>query len=299
MLSWSVMVILILVLLGLCLGSFVNALVWRLHKQEEREEIERQPWSLRTFVPKLLLLLRKSDDKYSIATGRSMCTHCGHGLAAKDLVPVASYLWLRGKCRYCRKPIQDTPMAELVTPLVFVISYIFWPTEFTGAGLFTFVLWLVFLVGFVALSLYDLKWFLLPDRVVFPLIGLAIIQVLIVATLFGGGWSVILEAFWGVAIGSGIFYLLHLVSGGTWIGLGDVKLGVVLGLLVGGPANAFMVIFVASLLGTLIALPLLLTGRATRTSHLPFGPFLMAATFIVVIFGGQLIDWYTGALIGS
>lgn len=256
------MVIVILVVLGLALGSFVNAFVWRLHKGRD--------W----------------------VRERSECTHCHHELAAKDLVPVLSYLWLRGRCRYCRKPIQDSPLTELITPLLFVVSYLYWPYALHGAGLFTFCLWLVFLVGFVALGLYDLRWFLLPDKIVFPLIGLAGLQVLVMAALYHGGWPVLLGAAWGVVIDSGIFYLLFQLSGGKWIGGGDVKLGIVLGLLVGGPGKALLLLFIASLLGTLVALPLLLSGKAKRSTPLPFGPFLLAGAVITVLFGTRLIGWY-------
>src|SRR5579859_6630448 len=127
------MIVVLLIVLGLCFGSFVNALVWRLHEH-------------RNFVNE-----------------RSECTHCHHVLAPKDLVPVVSWLLLRGKCRYCRKPIQDTPVAELLVPALWVVSYVYWPHAlYSSLGLFTFVAWLLFVVGFVALAIYDFKWFLLP-----------------------------------------------------------------------------------------------------------------------------------------
>lgn len=305
------MVILILIVLGLCLGSFVNAFVWRFHKQQERQQLSGSPLTLRSAIPKLLLRLRKRDDTYSITTGRSMCVHCEHELAPKDLIPVVSYVWLRGKCRYCRKPIDDTPIPELVTPLLFVVSYIFWPVALSGVGLFVFVAWLVFLVGFVVLSLYDYKWYELPHRIVLPLIGLAALQAGVVATVYDGGLRSLGQAATGALIGGGVFYILYIISPkekltegpdtglevSKWIGFGDITLGVLLGLLVGGPSNALLLIFVASLLGTLVALPLMAIGRATRTSHLPFGPFLMAAAVIVKLWGAALIAWYTGQFI--
>src|SRR5688572_14928277 len=119
------MMILMLVLAGLVLGSFVNALVWRLHV--------RRDW----------------------VRDRSECPHCHHKLAALDLIPVLSWLMLRGKCRYCGKPIDDSPLTELALPALFVVSYIFWPQPLVGVGLFEFVLWIVFLTGFLALAIYD------------------------------------------------------------------------------------------------------------------------------------------------
>jgi leader peptidase (prepilin peptidase)/N-methyltransferase len=162
-----------------------------------------------------------------------------------------------------------------------------------GEGIVSFVFWLVFVVGFVALIIYDLRWFLLPHSIVLPLIGLAVVYVLLEAFALGGGTAVLLAAFWGAVTIGGLFYVLFKFSQEKWIGGGDITLGVLLGLLVGGPAKAFLLIFVASLLGTLVAVPLLLARRATRSTHLPFGPFLILAGVIVMLFGQQIIDWYT------
>src|SRR6185369_3402365 len=106
--------IVILALLGLIFGSFVNALTWRLHEQEKLAGKKG----------------KKAADRrqaLSISTGRYMCSNCGHELAAKDLVPVFSWLWLRGKCRYCGARIPDSPIVELATGLLFALSYAAWP----------------------------------------------------------------------------------------------------------------------------------------------------------------------------
>jgi len=91
-----------------------------------------------------------------------MCPHCKHPLAAKDLIPVLSWLQLRGKCRYCKVPIEDTPLPELGVAALFVASYIWWPMEFTTMGKVNFIAWLIVLVGFMALIIYDLRWLTLP-----------------------------------------------------------------------------------------------------------------------------------------
>ncbi len=265
------MIILVLVVLGLAFGSFVNALVWRVHKQSTVKK------SLRS--------------KYSISTGRSMCTHCGHGLAVKDLIPVLSWLWLRGKCRYCHKRIDDNPLAELLTPFLFVVSYLFWPLSWSTEGKVLFGFWLVLVVGLVALFIYDLRWLLLPNRIVFPLFGVAASQ-FVLQLLFGGGWQVVITSFWGVVVGGGIFWIIFQFSDGKWIGGGDVKLGWLLGALVGGPLQSLLLLFIASLLGTLVSGPLLIMGKANRKTHLPFGPFLIASGAIVYLFGSGLIVWY-------
>lgn len=288
------MTILILLVLGLCLGSFVNAFVWR-HYQKEFAPQERAEAKATKKAKKSAQTDELTAEQLSIIRGRSMCTHCHHELAAKDLIPVVSYLWLRGKCRYCGARIEDSPLAELLTPLLFVVSYIFWPLSLQGQGLVSFIFWLVFLVGFAALIVYDLRWFLLPHSIVVPLTGLALLQVVLEATLYHGGLESLLHAFWGALVIGGLFFTLYRLSNEKWIGGGDITLGILLGLLVGGPANALLLVFVASLLGTLVAIPiLLLLRKPIRTTHLPFGPFLILAAVIVMLFGKQTIDWYVG-----
>lgn len=259
------MIVLLLIGLGLCFGSFVNALVWRLRKNRD--------W----------------------VKERSECLKCHHQLGALDLIPVLSWLYLRGKCRYCHAPIPDSPFVELTVPALFVISYLAWPLPFEGVGLFQFVLWLVFLVAFTALAVYDLKWYLLPDKIVFPLIGLTVVQLVIVALWTGNVGEAALAAL-SAAILAGLFLLLYVVSKGAWIGFGDVKLAIILGALAGTPLKAMFLLFVASTLGSLIALPLVLKGKAGRQTKLPFGPLLLAGTIITVLWGQTALDWYMGLL---
>ena len=262
------MVIAVLIVLGLCFGSFVNAFVWRLH--EGRDWVKE----------------------------RSECVHCHHELAAKDLVPVLSWLWLRGKCRYCHKPISaQYPLIEASTAILFVLSWIYWPYLVQGAQIVVFGLWLVILTGLIALLVYDLKWMLLPNKLVFPLTGLAATMQLMIILSNWQGWGKLLSIAIAVLIGGGIFYILFQLSDGRWIGGGDVKLGFLLGLLAGTPAKSLLVIFLAGLLGSLVSLPLIASKKLGRTSTIPFGPFLIVAGIIAVLFGNQIIDWYTRAFI--
>jgi prepilin signal peptidase PulO-like enzyme (type II secretory pathway) len=266
------MILLVLIGLGLIFGSFVNALVWRLH--------EGKDW----------------------VRDRSVCTHCHHVLAAKDLVPVLSYLYLRGKCRYCRKPINDTPFAEVLTAVWFAASYAFWPYLILTGGLdsmlngLLFGLWLVASVILIALLIYDKRWFLLPDKMVFPLIAVSAVWLAVRTWQYGDAGTVLLNAGLSVLVISGLFYVLFQVSKGKWIGGGDVKLGLALGVFAGTPLQACLLLFVASLAGTLAAVPALLQGRATRAMHIPFGPFLIVGLLITVLLGRQLLDWYGGLM---
>jgi prepilin signal peptidase PulO-like enzyme (type II secretory pathway) len=274
-----VMIIVILTLLGLSLGSFVNALVWRLHEQAQSPR--KRTASLK---------------ELSITKGRSMCPNCKHTLGVWDLLPIVSWLWLRGKCRYCHKPINwQYPLVELLTASLFVISFLFWPYEMDASGLLGFVLWLVALVIFMALIVYDLRWMLLPNRLVFPLTMLGAAGV-IMQVILQSDLSIVVDAALSLAVAGGIFYVLFQVSDGKWIGGGDVKLGFAIGLLLARPDLSFLMLFVASFLGTLVAIPGMLTGKLSRTSRLPFGPFLIIATILVQLFGLNLIEWYTNLL---
>ncbi len=273
------MVIAILSVLGLMLGSFANALVWRTAQADP-------------------LVNKKQNKKLkgknlSIATGRSVCVHCGHELAAVDLVPVFSWLVLKGRCRYCVKPISwQYPAVELATSLLFVGSYIFWPQALQGMEWLYFGVWLVVVVGFVALTVYDIRWFLLPDKIVFPLMRIASLGVLARLIYEGQVVDTLVHTMLAVFAGGGIFWVLFQISDGTWIGGGDVKLGWLIGLLLGSWPLSFLMIFIASLLGTTVSLPQIVVGRAKKGSHLPFGPYLMAATVVVQLFGASLIAWY-------
>jgi prepilin signal peptidase PulO-like enzyme (type II secretory pathway) len=267
-----------LLALGLAAGSFVNALVWRLHEQSKKDKE------------------RKTKGKnLSILNGRSMCVHCHHVLAWYDLIPILSWAALKGKCRYCGKPISaQYPIVETITALVFVLSYVFWPTSFSADGEWLLLAtWLAGATGLVALAVYDLKWMLLPNKIIYPtLIVAATGRAVYIAVFSDRVWHALFLWAFSVVIASGVFYVLFMVSKGKWIGYGDVRLGLVTGTLLADPELAVAMIFVASLIGTLVVLPALLKGRRTLASRLPYGPFLIAGTAIILLFGESLLNWY-------
>ncbi len=271
------MIIAILIVTGLCFGSFVNALVWRLHEQEKdtkSHKLSKQP-------------------SLSIVNGRSICPGCKHTLAPKDLVPVLSWLSLGGRCRYCGKPISGQyPLVELATAGLFVASYFWWPVAVNGIQDAIFGLWLMILIGLIALLVYDLRWSLLPNRIIHPLNVIATGMALISIVSANKPLIALLNTILAVVVGGGIFYLIFQVSRGKWIGGGDVRLGWLLGLIVATPARSVLFIFLASLIGSLVSLPLLASHRLKRTSTIPFGPFLIIATIIVQLFGHSILFWY-------
>lgn len=278
------MITAMLLAVGLSLGSFVNALVWRVHEQET-EAGKKKP-------------NRKYLRELSITKGRSMCPMCHHELRIIDLIPVYSWLRQGGKCRYCHKPISaQYPLVELLTAGLFGLSYAFWPVAISRVEVLSFGLWLVLLTGLVALLVYDLKWLLLPNRIMYPLAGVAGLLAAVELVTADGPLSALFNVILAVAIGGGIFYGLFQVSNGKWIGGGDVKLGWLLGLVVATPARAVLVIFSAAALGSLVSLPLLASKRLQRNSVIPFGPFLIIGAIITVLWGSDILDWYQDTFI--
>ena len=257
-------ILVMLTLVGLCLGSFVNAAVWRLKVRKD------------------------------LVKDRSECVHCHHKLAAKDLVPLFSWLVLKGKCRYCKKPISPQyPLVEAVVAIFFVGSYLVWPYILDSTyAWFDFGLWLVYGVALAVLFVYDLRWQLLPDRVVKPLIALGAVD--FIARAFHEQWP--FQRFFGELILAllaicGLYWVLHAVSKGAWVGFGDVKLGAFMGLALGWQ-NALLALFLANLIGVLVILPGLLTKKLSRKSRLPFGPFLIAAFIIAGLWGVEISRLY-------
>lgn len=266
------MIIAVLAVLGLCLGSFVNALVWRLSEQAKT---------------------KKPSKELSILHGRSMCPQCRHTLKALDLLPLLSWLALRGKCRYCGQPISaQYPLVEAATALLFIGSYTWWPNPVHGVQVALLGLWLVILTGLMALVVYDLRWMLLPNRIMRPLSYLAVIYACLEVIAADKPGTALLNTVLAVAVGGGIFYILYQLSGGKWIGGGDVKLGWLLGLIAGTPGRSLLFIFIAAMLGSLVSLPLLAVKRLKRSSTIPFGPFLIVGVVVVQLFGHSILDWY-------
>lgn len=283
------MSIIFLGLVGLVFGSFAGAQVWRLRAQQLVEDKKAgEPYDKQEYKALIGLTNSKLKDD------RSRCLSCGHVLHWYDLFPLFSWLSTGGRCRYCHKPIgKFEPLIELGMAGYFVLSLVFWPAPFaSGYEVAQFLLWLIAGVLLVILFAYDAKWFLLPDRLIFPLIA--------VATLYAGievfqdpdKVGALLTVGGSIAILSGIYFVLWLVSKGKWIGFGDVKLGIALGLLLGRWELAFLALFLANLIGCLIVLPGLLAGKISRTTHIPFGPMLIAGFFITALWGTFILDWY-------
>jgi len=219
-----------------------------------------------------------------------MCPHCKHQLSQLDLIPVFSWLALRGQCRYCGKPISvQYPIVELKTAALFVLSYIaLAPHGFIGWLNFGF--WLYFLIVLIILAVYDLKWYLLPDKALLPAMGVAIIW-LVIKIGETGQLNVVYGPLLAAVAAGGFFYAIAALSGGRWMGGGDVKLVFLMGLLL-GPAKTGVAMALAFNAAAIVGLTLISTKIKKRTDYIAFGPFLVAATIAAMLYGPAIINWY-------
>ncbi len=266
--------IVLLFFLGLVFGSFINALVYRVKYNS----------------------VKKNIPKLSIVNGRSICPNCKHQLQSIDLIPLLSWIFLRGKCRYCHKSISiQYPLVEIVTALLFVFSFIYWKNGFNLGGYVELAIWLLILTLLISLAIYDIRWKIIPTKIIYLIYPLVIANDLI-NIYISKDFFLFLGYLLGFLILGGLFYLLFQISSGKWIGGGDVRLGFLLGLLVGGPLSSILLLFLASVIGTISSIPFVLSGRLKKKSTIPFGPFLIIGATIVYFFGTQIINWYKSKL---
>lgn len=254
---------------GLIVGSFLNCLIWRLHTGEGL-------WD------------------------RSHCPKCNQKIAWYDNIPVLSYLLLGAKCRHCNKNISwQYPVVELATGLLFVMSYylnleslitnnglnfIIHDSKFMIQQLESFFIIAVMIIIFI----YDLRWYLILDKITIP----SIIIIFITNLVLGVSWSIMLLA---MVVGGGFFLLQFVVSRGKWIGGGDIRLGALMGVILGWP-NILAALMISYVIGSVIGIGLMMFGKKKWSSEVPMGVFLTTGTLIVMFYGGKLISWYLNIL---
>lgn len=290
----SYIIYLVLILTGLCFGSFAGAQVWRLRARQlvqdkaVGEEVEAAEYKQ---LHKL--------TKHSISNDRSCCLHCSYTLQWYDLIPLFSWIFLMGKCRKCRRPIgYMEPLAEIGVALFFILSYAFWPYPLSNTiEIARLVIWLTAGIGLAILFIYDAKWFLLPDRVSFSVIGIGLLSAILVVANSTDQMSSVFSILGSITILSGIYFALYIISNGRWIGFGDIKLGIGLALLLANWELAFIALFAANLVGCLIVLPAMAMGKLKRDSQVPFGPLLIIGFVIAGLTGNYLLNIYSSFLL--
>lgn len=242
-------------LLGLAIGSFLNAVIYRIPRKK---------------------LVRK---------GRSICPHCEAQLKWFHNIPLLSYVMLRGKCAFCKKPIAFRyPLVELVNVLLYL--YFFWQFGLT----YNFFVFAVLSSVLLAIFFIDLDFQIIPDLITLPGIVLAL------AVSFLPAGIGIVNALIGMLVGGGSLYLIAML--GDWLfkkesmGGGDIKMAAMLGALLGWQKVLF--IFIASAAIGLVASIVLMifSARLRKDRVVPFGPFLALAALLAVLYGDQLINYY-------
>lgn len=252
-------ILLFLFFFGLAVGSFLNVLIDRLFKDE------------------------------SIISPPSRCDHCKKPLAWYDLIPVLSFLLLKGRCRYCKKPIHwQYPVVELSTAILFaavVAGKGDWGNwgDWGALGYFLFIISALIVIFFA-----DLKYGIIPDRIVFP--GIAITATYSLIT----NYQLLITNHLLSAICAFLFFLaIYLLTRGRGMGFGDVKLVFLLGLFFGFPKIIFT-LYIAFLTGAAFSIILILLGKKKLKGTIAFGPFLVIGSIIVMFFGDRLarIVWF-------
>ena len=233
----------------------------------------------------LNVVIHRVPIRQSIVWPSSRCPRCGELIKSFDNLPVLSYLILRGRCRSCKVPISPRyPLVESLTGILFALA----AYEF---GLSLSLVWALFLISvLVALAGTDLEHRLLPNVIVVPA---TVVGLLLSALVDPEGWWVYpLSA---VAVAAGLFALAMAYPGG--MGLGDVKMGGMLGAFLG--PYAALVVFLGALLGAFVGGILMVTGAIERRSALPFGLFLALAGVITLFLGQDVWGWYLQLVRGA
>ena len=227
-------------------------------------------------------------NKESLISPASHCASCHHRLATKDLIPVFSYLWLRGHCRYCQAPVPRRILwMEIGSGVLF--AFLYWHYGLTiELAVNTFYCCL-----FVVLMVIDLEHGLILNKIVYPGMAVALLLSIFSTFLFQ---SEIVPEIKQSAIGGGIafgFFLLVVLISRGGMGWGDVKMAALIGLVTGFPL-VFVALFLAIIFGGLIAGILLLLKIKKRKESVPFGPFLSLGTIVTLLWGSDILNWYLG-----
>lgn len=248
-----------------------------------------------------VLIFRVKKGKKGILTGRSVCPYCKNQLKLRYMVPLFSWLFLRGKCGYCGKRISSHYfLLELMTGLLFAIAFLKWdfliitPSTITPQianlsidwNIFSiFIFQIIMFTFFSLIFFYDLLYKEIPDR--FSLTAAAI--------ALAGGFSLetheLSSMLIGAAIIAGFFLIQFLASKGRWIGGGDIRIGLIMGFYLGFE-HGILALILAYAVGSLVSITLLLQRRVKGKTEIAFGPFLIIGTLIAVFYGEQILNWY-------
>ncbi len=248
------MSLLLLFLLGLAVGSFLNVLALR-HKKNGR------------------ILTR------DILFGRSRCRACRKTLVWYELIPLFSFLWQKGKCRHCHEPLsRQYPLVEFGTAVIFAL---------TGSYLYPYGLWLVIFSALILVALIDFRMKIIPDQMnlLLLLAGGALVATNQI------GFLSLTNHIIGLLAGFGLIGLIVVLTDGKGMGEGDWKMAAALGFIFGWP-QILVLLALGFIVGGLFACGILAVGKKTLGGTLPFGPFLVISSLITAFWGEAIVRWY-------
>jgi leader peptidase (prepilin peptidase)/N-methyltransferase len=268
---------LVLGLFGLCIGSFLNVVIHRLPLMLERG------WRMES-ADLLGVAHEEAAPAITLSSPRSRCPSCGHAITWRENIPVASWLWLRGRCSACKAPISARyPLIEIATGALFAL--VGWRFGAVPVA----VLWCAFCAALVALAGIDWDTTLLPDNMTLPLLWGGIASAAL-------GWTIALpNAVWGAIAGYlslwSIYWLFKLTTGKEGMGFGDFKLLAALGAWLGWKM-ILPILLGASVIGAIVGIGMKMSSALREGRYVPFGPFLVGAGLVVVFAGPErVLDW--------
>lgn len=266
----------VLALLGLCIGSFLNVVIHRLPLMLERS------WRIES--AEMLGVEAEVAEAITLSRPRSRCPACGHAIRWYENIPLVSWLGLRGRCAGCGTRISVRyPLIELLTALLFaLVAWRFGPTPVA-------LLWCGFVAVLVALAGIDWDTTFLPDNLTLPLLWAGLVASAL-------GWTLPLpEAVWGAVAGYlslwSVYWLFKLATGKEGMGFGDFKLLAALGAWL-GVKMILPIVLAASIVGAAVGIVMKLSASLREGRYVPFGPFLAGGGLLVMLSGpGRVLGW--------
>lgn len=254
----------------------------------------------------LNVVIFRAPKKQSFLRGRSKCPKCQKKLNWYELIPVLSFLFLGGKCSRCEAKISwQYPLVELLVGILFLLSGSYF-IKFIEADIcqwnffviFNFI-FLMYIASVLFLTfIYDLKYYIILNKVVYPSILISLAALALNTFYFKNTllFPYLCSGLIGASIGGGFFFTLILISRGRWMGMGDAKLAVFMGLILGWD-KMLCALLLAFVSGAIVGISLILLGKKKMKSEIPFGTFLSLASFISLLYGTQIINWYLNLIL--
>lgn len=231
------------------------------------------------------VVVDRSINGGSLIFSKSHCENCKKSIVWYDLIPVISFITLKARCRRCKRPISFYyPLIEFSTGILFVLAFVF--AEATGASLYSLTYLLTIVSALTAIFFVDLKYGIIPDKIVYPAIALSLGYLLLT--------SQDIVSYLLSALGAFVFFLiLFLITRGRGMGWGDVKYTVLMGLILGFP-NIAVGLYLAFLTGATVGVILILwRKKKLRGSTIPFGPFLVVGTILSLFYSEFFLNLLT------